>query len=256
VFPFGGVVNLRVRWTCHQVSRFLSCGSSELRRRLDAVGPYGLGPSSSPLARIFVNALDLEVFRHLAWSSLDASIRIDRPPVFFDATAEYTPQRRVIGFRCRSRESSGVCAGQNTERQLSGGCASGYRSDHPRGWGFRISGVGCEQAHAVRRRGPDHSTHLTRTRHRPRPGAVVFPPYGGGRSSDQRRAASTHRQAGVGTRALEAGHRLHGGMGPEPSGAFCYGSLSGFPTASGGRRDRNRSQRWPEGCLARGVSPR
>jgi len=144
--------------------------------------------------------------------------------VFFDATAEYH----------RSDESSDSCAVPAIERCMrgaehrsttSGGCASGYRS-FTRGWAPKFERFIHEQARErFARVGPDHPTLFTRTRHRPRPGAVVFPPCGGGRSSDQRRAASSHRQAGGATRAPGSCRRLHGGAGT--------GALRGFlPTGA------------------------
>jgi hypothetical protein len=105
---------LRFRETCHQVTRVLSCGSSELRRQPGIVGPYWLGPTSSPLALFCLTALGLEVFRHLGRTRGCKHKRV-LPPVFFDATAEYH----------RSDESSDpfaipvsvdVCAGHRTER--------------------------------------------------------------------------------------------------------------------------------------------
>jgi hypothetical protein len=90
---------LRFLETCHQVTGLLSCGSSERWRHPNAVGPYWLGPSSMPLARMVCQArsasrfFDTRVERGVA--SNNAS---DLP--FFDATAEYH----------RSDESLDSCA--------------------------------------------------------------------------------------------------------------------------------------------------
>jgi hypothetical protein len=60
----------------------------------------------------------------------------------------------------------------------------------------------------------------------------------GRRSSGQRRTSSPGWQASWVTRAPEASRRLHGGAGPEPSEAFCYGLPDGSSTASGRQRER------------------
>jgi hypothetical protein len=150
---------LRLRVTCHQITRFLSCGSSELRRRPDIVGPYWLSPSSSPLARVCLPALGLEVFRHLGRTRGCKHKRV-LPPVFFDATAEYH----------RSDESSdpfavpvsvGVCAGQSTER-FRGRLRIRLSGRHPRGWVPKVGRRIASKPATRRPRGPDRSTPLTR----------------------------------------------------------------------------------------------
>jgi len=156
--PLRRLGHLRFRATCRQVTRFLSCGSSELRRSPNVVGPYWLSPSSSPLARFFLPALGHEVFRHPARTRGCKHKRV-LPPVFFDATAEY----------CRSDESSDscavpvsvdVCAGQ-TPNDSGGGCASGYRG-FTRGWVPKFERHITSKPATRRPRGPDRSTRLTR----------------------------------------------------------------------------------------------
>jgi len=161
VFPFGGVVTLRFRATCHQVTRVLSCGSPELRRLSGVVGPYWLSPTSSPLAQFCLSALGLEVFRHPTRTRGCKHKRV-LPPMFFDATAEY----------CRSDESSvpiavpvsaGACAGQNTER-FRGRLRIRLSGLHPRVGPEEVGRHNREQARERGgRRGPDSSTPFTRT---------------------------------------------------------------------------------------------
>jgi hypothetical protein len=101
VFPFGGVVGLRFRGTCRQVTRLLSCGSSERRRSPDAVGPYWLGPPSLPLARMVCQARSASRF---------SDTRVERGVASNNAFyltvlrrhCRVSPQRRVIGLLCRS----------------------------------------------------------------------------------------------------------------------------------------------------------
>lgn len=156
--------------------------------------------------------------------------------MFFDATAEYH----------RSDESSdpfaipvsvGACAGQNTER-FRGRLRIRLSGLHPR--------VGPEESNDRSRASPRQDARGGRIaqrlslalRSRPRPRADVFPPCGGGRSSEQRRASSPRRQAGEGTRApvgvttcVAARHR-------SPSRLSALGTLPGCPAASGGQRGR------------------
>jgi hypothetical protein len=235
VFPFGGVVTLRFRVTCHQVTRVLSCGSSELRRRSSVVGPYGLSPSSSPLARFCLTALGPEVFRHLTRTRGCKHKRV-LPPVFFDATAEYH----------RSDESSvpvavpvsaGACAGQNTER-FRGRLRIRLSGLHPRVGPEESSGQSRASPRGDARGGRIAQRLSLALRSRPRPRADVFPPCGGGRSSEQRRAASPRRQAGEGTRAPVGVTTCVATRDRSPFEAFC----SGLPTGVPGRKRRATGQ--------------
>lgn len=120
VFPFGGVVNLRFRSTCHQVARVLSCGSSERWRSPGIVGPYWLGPPSVPFARMVCQARSASRFSDTRVERGVASNNAFYLP-FFDATAEYH----------RSDESSGSCARPEAVR-----CVRG--AEHRIGTGERL----------------------------------------------------------------------------------------------------------------------
>jgi hypothetical protein len=73
-------------------------------------------------------------------------------------------------------------------------------------------------------------------RSRPRPRADVFPPCGGGRSSEQRRASSPRRQAGEGTRAPVGVTTCVAASNRSPSRLSAPGHPPGCPTASSGQR--------------------
>jgi hypothetical protein len=76
-------------------------------------------------------------------------------------------------------------------------------------------------------------------RSRPRPGADVFPPCGGGRSSEQRRAASRHRQAGDETRAPVGVTTCVAARDRSPSRL----SATGLPDGVLGRKRRGQRDR-------------
>jgi hypothetical protein len=113
VFPFGGVVNLRFRETCHQVTWVLSCGSSERRRPPDAVGPYWLGPSSMPLARWFFKRARLRGFPTLGSNEgLQATTRsTSRSSTPLQSITAATSHRIPVPGLSRF----GACAGQTSE---------------------------------------------------------------------------------------------------------------------------------------------
>lgn len=111
--------------------------------------------------------------------------------------------------------SAGVCAGQNTGR-FGGCCAPGSRLT--RGWvsnpvGFFASELARDP---TRRTGSFVASSLA-LRTRPRPGADVFPPESGGRSSEP--ASNCISLAGRRV-APDWGRRLRDGSSPEPLGAF------------------------------------
>jgi hypothetical protein len=200
-----------------------------------------LGPPSLPLARMVCQARSASRFSDTRVERGVASNNAFHLP-FFDATAEYH----------RSDESSGPCAdpgwagcmrGAEHRAETGGGCASGYQGG-TRGWDLMIRESNRGQARGSRPEEPDRSIPLLARRHRPRPGAVCHPhPCGrGGRSSIQHRAASPGWQASWVSRAPGASRRSHGGTGPEPSGAFCYGCLTGHwpQAANDGKGDRSQ----------------
>jgi hypothetical protein len=236
VFPFGGLVTLRFRETCHQVTRVLSCGSSERRRQPGVVGPYWLSPTSSPLAQFFKFALGPEVFRHLTRTRGCKHKRV-LPPVFFDATAEYyrsdessVPVCRSCFGRCMRGAEHRTIQGAATHPAIGASPAGGTRRSRARN--SRASPRGDARGGRIAQR---LSLAL---RSRPRPRADVFPPCGGGRSSEQRRAASPRRQAGEGTRAPVGVTTCVATRDRSPFEAFC----SGLPTGVPGRKRRATGQ--------------
>lgn len=115
VFPFGGIVGLRFRETCHQVTWVLSCGSSERLRSPNAVGPYWLGPPSLPLARMVFQARSASRF---------SDTRVERGVASNNASyltvlrrhCRVSPQRRVIGFLCLTWLGSAYARGRHPNR--------------------------------------------------------------------------------------------------------------------------------------------
>lgn len=149
--------------------------------------------------------------------------------------------------------------GADIRIETGGNCASGYRVRHPR--------VVLENSGQEMRASPQQETRGTGLHNafysRDGPvlglGPFVFTPYGDGRSSSQRRASSLCWQASWVTRAPEASRRLHGGAGPEPSGAFCYEWPDGLSVASGRQRERRPvaevTRRLPHAWCLTEVSP-
>jgi len=168
-----------------------------------------------------------------------------------------SPQRRVIGFLCRSWQSSGACAGQSTDRRQ-------VAAAHP--------AIEASPAGGLRRSSDSSTSKLANGSPK------------GGRTTQRISLAhgtvlglgplSSHLAAGDG-RAISAelrhltgkpaGRRVlrdrvavcTAAREPEPFGAFCQRG----PIGSSDRKRRTtgqtyRSQRWPKGCLARGVSPK
>jgi hypothetical protein len=190
VFPFGGLVNLRFLGTCRQVTGVLSCGSSERWRSPDVVGPYWLGPSFLPFARMVFQARSASRFFDTRVERGVASNTAFYLP-FFDATAEYY----------RSDESSRSCArpgsirrmrGADIRSERGGDCASGYRVRHPR-VGLDNSGHSAQPASRLggSPRNRIVQRYLLARWSRPRPGAMCLPRLSvRGRSSGQRRTSS------------------------------------------------------------------
>jgi hypothetical protein len=159
VFPFGGVVDLRFRGTCRQVTRLLSCGSSEREvagyRRAVLVGPSLLAVSALVVsARSASRFSDTRVERGVVANNAFYLLALGRH-------CRVSPQRRVIGFLGRSCFAFGVCAGQNTERGTGGSYASGYRGG-TRGWDSIIRALGCGQARKLEPEEPDSPTFSAR----------------------------------------------------------------------------------------------
>jgi len=201
---------LRLRASCRQGTRFLSCGSSELRRPPNVVGPYGLGPPSSPLARFelrsAVRSSDIWVER--GGASTDTFYLPCSSTPLQSITA--ATSHRVL---CRSC-SRPVYARGRTPDEDRGRLRIRFRGV-TRGWVPILRACSRASSRGGARRGDRIVRRLSLVlRSRPRPGADVFPPYGGGRTSERRRAASPGRQAGQGTRALGNGHRLRGSTTP------------------------------------------
>jgi hypothetical protein len=214
-----------------------------------------LGPPSLPLARMVCQARSASRFSDTRVERGVASNAAFYLP-FFDATAEYH----------RSDESSNSCAvpglarcmrGAEHRASTGGSCASGYQG-FTRGWDLkyepshagkparkgprgRIARYYCSRDGTVLGLGPFVTQHLSVR--------------GDGRASSIELRHLAGKPAGW--RVLRGSRRRsHGATGPEPSGAFCYGCLTGLlpQAAEDGKGDR--SQRWPEGCLARVISPR
>jgi hypothetical protein len=237
VFPFGGVVTLRFRVACHQVTRVLSCGSSELRRQPGVVGPYRLSPTSSPLAQFCLSALGPEVFRHLTRTRGCKHKRVP-PPVFFDATAEYHRSDESSVPFCRS--CFGRCMRGAEHRTIQGAAAHPAIGASPAGGTRRSRARNREQAReSDARRSRIAQRFSLALRSRPRPRAVVFPTLrlGDGRAS----SAELRHLAGKPERGrvLQLGTPLawrH--LTGAPSRLSAPGYLPGCSAASGEQRGR------------------
>jgi hypothetical protein len=148
----------------------------------------------------------------------------------FDLPCSWTPLQSITAATSRWVPepflSRAVHARGRTPSGPGGGCAFGYRG-FTRGWVPKIERFRLEQAHGVdARRGRIARRFSLALRSRPRPGADVFPPYGGGQSSERHRAASSDWQANQETRA-PIRSSLARRRGPEPLGAFCFGLPDG-----------------------------
>jgi hypothetical protein len=161
---------------------------------------------------------------------------------FFDATAEYH----------RSDESSDSCAvpesvrcmrGADIRIETGGDCASGYRGD-TRGWDSIFRAFTLQASPQREARGTGSLNAF-----RSQDGSVlglgpfVYSPYG--EETVERPASNfvTWLASQLGDACSGASRRLHGGAGPEPSGAFCYGCLTGYLPQAGDNGKGDRSQR-------------
>jgi hypothetical protein len=150
---------LRFRETCHQVTRVLSCGSSERWRSPDAVGPYWLSPSSMPLARWFFKRARLRGFPTLGSNAgLQATTRsTSRSSTPLQSITAATSHRIPVPGLSRF----GACAGQTSESKQVATAHPAIEAT-PAG-GTRYFGHSrCRQARKERPEEPDRSTLFAR----------------------------------------------------------------------------------------------
>jgi len=173
VFPFGGIVGLRFRETCHQVTWFLSCGSSERRRSPDAVGPYWLGPPSMPLARMVFQARSASRFFDTRFERGVASNNASYLTVL-RRHCRVSPQRRVIGFLCLTWIGAAYARGRHPNRHR-GRLRIRPSRLHPR-VGLDNSGNAMQASLQGEARRNRIAQRLSLAgRFRPRPGTVCLP---------------------------------------------------------------------------------
>jgi hypothetical protein len=157
-----------------------------------------------------------------------------------------SPQRRVIGFLC-SFPGLGRCHARGRTKTWGPGVAAAHPAlgASPAGGSQRIGrGVASKLATLAPEGGRIARRFSLALRPRPRPETDVFPPCGGGRSSERRRAA-TPFQRGRRPAELEGWSRVlrsrvaacAAARDPEPFGSRLRADcLTGHPAASGGQR--------------------
>lgn len=159
-----------------------------------------------------------------------------------------SPQRRVIGFPVRSLVGRWFARGR-TPIDL-GAAAHPVIGATPEG-GASTLGVG-ERTRVPRGTGSFGASSLA-LRLRPWPGADVFPPESGGRSSEQRRTASFSRGEPAGDACSGLGRHSRGDSSPEPSERPRGSDLGAVSPRTGWQRPSTEPQGGPEGCLAGGA---
>jgi hypothetical protein len=197
---------------------------------LHAVSAYG-----------FSGALGFKVFRH-SGRTRGCKQQHVLPPVL-RRHCRVSPQRRVPELLCLTWLSSAYARGRHPNRNR-GRLRIRLSRHHPR-VGLDNSGNAMQASLQGEARGTgSFNTFRSQDGSVLGLGPFVFSPFGDGRSSGQHRTSSLGLASQLWvTRASEASRRLHGGAEPKPSGAFCYGCLTGCLPQAAGNGKGDRSQR-------------